>query len=419
MQQPYLSICIFTYNRWENLSRCLESLFSQPEVDTGKIEVVVSDNASSDNTENICREYEKKYSCFKYFRHSTTVPAGDNLVYALSYGTGELLKLCKDTMIFQPGALAFLCEAIEKYRATKPLLWFSNGRLPAGKNLIVEGNVSSKFVQLTSCHVTDVSAVAVWKKDWLGLENELPIIRGSSFGHVKKICECLSNNPRWVIVHKKIHTLILPLGKDVSYGIYNVFYKDFISILNIYKEQGTITSEAVEKVRYDLLMQTFTYFIIGYMFHYPQYKFSQTENLREEIFNAYKNEIYFDDFRQKLSLLETTLQIEYKRLYDFCSTVRKTYLYGAGEGAQVVRDYLEKRGIKIAGYIVSPGHKLLEEINGIQVFEMDDFKIDVADAGIVITVGTKLQKEIIDGLNKRGYKDNIFIQKIFDMWNLE
>ena len=166
-------------------------------------------------------------------------------------------------------------------------------------------------------------------------------------------------------------------------------------------------------------MQTFTYFIIGYTFHYPQYKFSQKENLREEIFNAYKNEIYFDDFRQKLSLLEKTLQVEYKRLYDFCSTVRKTYLYGAGEGAQVVRDYLEKRGIKIAGYIVSPGHKLLEEISGIQVFEVDNFKVDIADAGIVITVGTKLQKEIIDGLNKRGYKDNIFIQKIFDMWNLE
>lgn len=419
MQRPYVSICIFTYNRCENLSRCLASVFSQQEIHSGKVEIVVSDNASTDDTQRVCDEFKEKYTCFKYYRHSDVVPAGENLGYALSYGTGELLKLCKDTMVFLPGALAVLCNIVEKYIERKPLIWFSNGILSGCQYLVEEGHEPFGIIKRISYHITDVSHFSVWKENWLDLEHELSIIRGSDFGHVKKICECLSNNPEWVLVHNKIYNVALPLVKNVSYGIYNYFYKDFLSILNKYQQQKLFSAEAVAMIRYDMLFRFFPFWIFAGKYHYPQYRFSETEDLREAVFEAYKNEPYFSVFLKKFSALEDSLQIEYKRLYDFCLTAQRIYLFGTGEGTQVVKDYLDKNDIKIEGCMVSAGHKINSHFCGIPVYEVDEITADKSSLSIIVAVGGKLQREILQELKKRGYGDNVFVQKIFDVWNLE
>jgi glycosyltransferase involved in cell wall biosynthesis len=55
---PLLSICIPTYNRAEFLRECLSSIRSE-NLD-GRVEVVVSDNASTDNTIGVLKEFQEK-----------------------------------------------------------------------------------------------------------------------------------------------------------------------------------------------------------------------------------------------------------------------------------------------------------------------------------------------------------------------
>lgn len=50
---PLLSICIPTYNRSTYLRESIESIIHQSEFISGDVEIVISDNASTDNTENI------------------------------------------------------------------------------------------------------------------------------------------------------------------------------------------------------------------------------------------------------------------------------------------------------------------------------------------------------------------------------
>jgi glycosyltransferase involved in cell wall biosynthesis len=60
--QPLLSICIPTFNRAYILEKTLHSIVSQKIFqDTNEIEVIVSDNCSSDNTFEIVNKYIKKY----------------------------------------------------------------------------------------------------------------------------------------------------------------------------------------------------------------------------------------------------------------------------------------------------------------------------------------------------------------------
>ena len=54
-RKPLVSICIPTYNRGNCLKSILDSMIQQSEFQQGLVEVVVSDDASDDDTENIGR----------------------------------------------------------------------------------------------------------------------------------------------------------------------------------------------------------------------------------------------------------------------------------------------------------------------------------------------------------------------------
>lgn len=59
---PVLSICIPTFNRSTYLSNTLAQLTKEKIfTDSDDVEIVISDNCSSDDTEDICRKYVNKF----------------------------------------------------------------------------------------------------------------------------------------------------------------------------------------------------------------------------------------------------------------------------------------------------------------------------------------------------------------------
>lgn len=63
--EKLVSIGLPTFNRSKSLERALDSLLAQTYVN---FELIISDNASTDSTESICREYARKDKRIKYFR---------------------------------------------------------------------------------------------------------------------------------------------------------------------------------------------------------------------------------------------------------------------------------------------------------------------------------------------------------------
>ena len=60
MQQVALSVIVANYNNEHFIRECLESILNQTYKD---LEIIVSDDASTDNSPAVIREYEKKYPC--------------------------------------------------------------------------------------------------------------------------------------------------------------------------------------------------------------------------------------------------------------------------------------------------------------------------------------------------------------------
>lgn len=82
---PLVSIGFPVYNGAEFLSRALDSILSQ---DFKDFEIIIADNASTDDTERLCRDYAKKDSRIRYVRNPTNIGVNPNhnLVFEMNRG---------------------------------------------------------------------------------------------------------------------------------------------------------------------------------------------------------------------------------------------------------------------------------------------------------------------------------------------
>ena len=88
---PLLSICIPTYNRVKRFSFLLRSLVAQIEAnDLGsQVEIVLSDNDSSDRTSEIGEACAAKHPFVRYFRNEWNIGGDANQVRAVERGIGK------------------------------------------------------------------------------------------------------------------------------------------------------------------------------------------------------------------------------------------------------------------------------------------------------------------------------------------
>lgn len=89
-----VSICTITYNQEKFISQAIESFLSQKT--NFDFEIIVSDDASTDNTKEILKSYSKKYPLLvKLVTRSKNVGMMQNLVETLKRCTGEYIAFCE------------------------------------------------------------------------------------------------------------------------------------------------------------------------------------------------------------------------------------------------------------------------------------------------------------------------------------
>jgi glycosyltransferase involved in cell wall biosynthesis len=116
MPNPLVSIGVPVFNAERFLPRALDSLLSQTLTD---FELIISDNASTDGTPEICKEYLRRDPRIRYIRQPVNIGAARNwnlLVHeargvffkwasANDYCAPEMLEKCVEVMIADPGVV--------------------------------------------------------------------------------------------------------------------------------------------------------------------------------------------------------------------------------------------------------------------------------------------------------------------------
>ncbi len=96
---PRVSICLLTYNRARSLPATLDSLLTQSH---GDFELIINDDQSLDNTEEVCRAYERRDSRIRYVKNAVNLRYANNQNAALLQATTEYVAIVHDGDIYRP-----------------------------------------------------------------------------------------------------------------------------------------------------------------------------------------------------------------------------------------------------------------------------------------------------------------------------
>jgi abequosyltransferase len=284
MSNKLLSICIPTYNRPNYLNETIKSIISQKIfIETNDIEIIISDNSSDDETENVLNNYLLQYPN-KIFYYKNDENIGDkNFEKVLSLATGLYLKLNNDTLYHTNETLEYIVHIIKKNINNKPVLFFSNSNIDSKCEYIETSNLE-KFINIVSYQITWIGSFGIWREDFKNISNfnrysKLQLLQ------VDVILRNLKLKNKAIIYNKKLFTT-LNIDKKGGYDLITVFLDNFLFILNEYKINGDISEKSILKLKKKIV----NIFIFRWVFlNYTNTKYNfQIENLYVRIKNHCK-----------------------------------------------------------------------------------------------------------------------------------
>jgi glycosyltransferase involved in cell wall biosynthesis len=107
---PPITVGLPVYNGETYINTSLDSMLGQT---FGDFELVISDNASTDGTEEICRAYASKDRRVRYFRNSENLGANRNFNRIAELARGRYLKWCTADDYWAPRMLERAFDVME------------------------------------------------------------------------------------------------------------------------------------------------------------------------------------------------------------------------------------------------------------------------------------------------------------------
>lgn len=140
-----VSIALATFNGEKYLSQQIDSILSQT---FKNIEIIISDDNSSDNTYEIIQNYALKYSNIKVFKNQLGAGFVRNFENAISKTTGKYIALADQDDVWFPNKLELLLKEINGFS-----LVFSNAFL-TNSELVNNGLLYSKLIKYSDIKIS-------------------------------------------------------------------------------------------------------------------------------------------------------------------------------------------------------------------------------------------------------------------------
>lgn len=109
---PTVSIGLPVYNGARYLAGSLDALLAQTYED---FEIIISDNASTDGTEQICRDYAQRDARIRYVRQPVNIGAAPNHNLLVGLARGRYFKWASHDDLYAPELLRHCVEALDRF----------------------------------------------------------------------------------------------------------------------------------------------------------------------------------------------------------------------------------------------------------------------------------------------------------------
>lgn len=111
-----LSICIPTYNRAAHLANCLQSIAENWSSSGADVQICVSDNCSTDETESVVRSVQERIP-IKYVRNVENLGIAKNFLAVVAMADGDFVWMIGDDDLLLPGSIQSVLALIDSHPA--------------------------------------------------------------------------------------------------------------------------------------------------------------------------------------------------------------------------------------------------------------------------------------------------------------
>lgn len=246
-KRPLLSICIPTYNRATVLEEALKAYVSDKDFDDD-VEIVISDNASTDNTQQICQYYADKYNHIIYYRNKENV-RDLNFPRILDKASGKYLKLMNDNnQIIHNHGLSYLKNILRVAEGEKEAIFFTNGNVfncEKGEKTFCNG--ISNFYLFLSFFSTALHVFGAWREDWEQVENK-ELYSSMQLAQVDWAYQIVERKGNALLYNAKYFNG-LDVGKRSGYNYFKVLVDNYYTIVLPYLDRSNVPQSVRKKER--------------------------------------------------------------------------------------------------------------------------------------------------------------------------
>jgi len=213
-----LSVCIPTYNRANFIGETLKSIIDQS---TDDIEIVVSDNGSTDDTEDVVQGFRAGFPRLVYIRQPENLGADANYMNVVAGASGEYCWLFGSDDVMREGALSNVINALRSEPAVllsnrmdcdyflRPMQirkWLTDTKQQYYFDLSTEKDFNRYFESATSLGAafSYLSNIVVKRSLWNVTQMDSRFM-GTAYSHVYKIMSILNRGngllyfPEWTV----------------------------------------------------------------------------------------------------------------------------------------------------------------------------------------------------------------------------
>ena len=235
MSDFILTIAIPTFNRSDLLKECLSCLVEQIQ---GQVEVLVCDNASTDDTYFVCKKYEN-FSFFKYIKNESNIGPDGNFLNCLKYARGQYVQLLSDDDILLPGAVSRILDQITLHPGASILRVnccsfyksYNSTKLSAPAYSIKSSiifNDKNDFLEFVGFSTVFMSTTIYSKNVFDSIKKPSKFI-GTSLLQTHIIFECLAINSLSIIIAETC--VAARVGMPVGFSLLNVLAYEWKKVL--------------------------------------------------------------------------------------------------------------------------------------------------------------------------------------------
>lgn len=292
-KRPLLSICIPTYNRAEILQETLKKIVSNYDFDD-EVEIVISDNASTDSTREICAYFTAKYKNIKYFRNEDNI-RDENFYKVLSLGQGEYLRLNNDWGVLCPGALEYMKDIIRaNLKRRKPIFFTADVLYTKWRHQKEEIHCKDldEYIQVVSKYVTAIFIFGLWREELIKIKEPLKYSK-LLLNQVDWTCQLLSDSESY-IYNRAIYQANNMLRKTArgGYNWFEVHLDNYYNIMRPYIDKGLISHKTYIEDKKNVIMHFDTELIYTYIIKSNMWRFN-TDGTWNILMKYYSKDWYF------------------------------------------------------------------------------------------------------------------------------